>query len=116
LDIAVNGEKYHVEILYPSNGVSKSAELPAASGSNGQSSPGGEEIIAPIEGNFMLTKEASETAVKVGDMVKEGDLIGYIESMKVYNAIMADKSGKVSKICVPNGEKVFEDDPLIELS
>jgi len=115
LDVTVNGEKFHVEIAYSESKDSKHADATPV-GSNGQSDNPAEEIISPIEGNFMLTKDAGETALKVGDTIKEGDLIGYIESMKVYNAIMADKGGKVAKICVGNGDKVFEDDPLIELS
>ena len=116
MNVKVNGESYHVEIEY-GNAEEKEpvAEAPKVS-ENGHSKLAGEEIIAPIEGNFMLTKDANEKAIEIGDEVKEGDLIGYIESMKVYNAIMADKSGKISKICVGNGDKVFEDDPLVELS
>ena len=30
--------------------------------------------------------------------------------MKTYNAIVADKNGKIVEICIANGESVFEDD------
>ena len=118
MNVKVNGETFHVEIEYGEGSpVTPKAEAPTTKVSeNGHSKLPGEEIIAPIEGNFMLTKDANEKPLEIGDEIKEGDLIGYIESMKVYNAIMADKSGKVSKICVGNGDKVFEDDPLVELS
>jgi pyruvate carboxylase subunit B len=117
MDVKVNGESYHVEISYgqeSSGGKKPQVAVPLSE--NGHSSNGAQEILAPIEGNFMLTKEAGEKAIKIGDSVESGDLIGYIESMKVYNAIMADKSGKITRICVDNGEKVYEDDPLVELS
>jgi pyruvate carboxylase subunit B len=62
-----------------------------------------------------LTKDSSETAVKPGDTIKEGDVIGYIESMKTYNAIIAETSGKVVEVCLSNGETVEEDEVLLKL-
>ena len=51
----------------------------------------------------------------MGDSVKEGDLIGYIESMKTYNAVTAEVGGKVTEICFDNGASVDEDDTLVKL-
>ena len=73
------------------------------------------EIVAPLEGKFYLTKESSETPLKVGDNVKEGDLIGYIEAMKTFNAIKADKAGKVAEIGYTSGSEVEEDDVLVKI-
>jgi len=120
LDIEVNGEKYKVKISYPdapTAGKDKSAapatpaaEAPAPSDSNAT------YIIAPLEGRFYLTKNSSETAKKIGDVVKEGDTIAYIEAMKVINAITADTSGTITDILVGHGEEVEEDDKLFKLS
>ena len=74
-----------------------------------------EEIISPLEGKFFLTKDSSETPLKVGDTVKEGDLIGYIESMKTYNAVSSEVGGKVIEICFQNGASVDEDEVLVKL-
>lgn len=73
------------------------------------------DVLSPLEGKFMLTKDPSEKALKPGDIVKEGDLICYIESMKTYNAIVAEKDGKVAEIMVANGDSVEEDDVLVKL-
>ncbi len=73
------------------------------------------DVLSPLEGKFMLTKEPTEKALKPGDMVKEGDLICYIESMKTYNAIVAEKDGKVTEILVANGDSVEEDDVLVKM-
>ncbi len=120
MNIEVNGEKFLVNVSYGDDTASpavtpaeeKSAVAAPASNGNGQV----EEILAPLEGKFFLTRDSSEIAVKAGDMVKEGDVIGYIESMKTYNAISADKSGKVVEICFANGESVDEDDVLLKLN
>lgn len=117
MNIDVNGEKFAVKISYDqSTMVANQAAVSEAAPAEGVSSNGTAEILAPIEGNFMLTKNSSETAVKVGDKIQEGDLIGYIEAMKVYNAIHADKGGVVSEIAGKDGGHVDEDDLLIKLS
>ena len=119
--VDVNGEIFDVKISYSddaSSGIGTPADqaMPAVGIVPTPSVNGTKEILAPIEGNFMLTKNSSETPLKLGAMVKEGDLIGYIEAMKVYNAIHADKTGQVVEICPTDGSHVDEDDTLIKLS
>jgi len=115
LEIEVNGEKFRVKIGYPEAGT----QSPMAAPTNGSAAHDDlqnlKEITAPIEGTFMLTKDSTEAPIKVGDIIKKGDLIGYIESMKVYNAITADKNGEVVEICSRNGDQVIEDEVLIRI-
>ncbi len=77
-----------------------------------EKNPPGKKILSPIEGRVFLTKDPKDTAVKVNDNVKKGDIICYIESMKVINAIKSEHSGKIAKICFNEGEDVFDDDIL----
>ena len=116
LNVEVNGEKYIVNVSY---GDATAPAAEKASAPVAEKSPvttgAVQEIIAPLEGKFFLTKDSTETPVKEGDTVKVGDLIGYIESMKTYNAIAADKAGKVVEVCFSNGAAVEEDDVLIKL-
>jgi len=112
----VNGEQFTVKISYGEQAAVTNqapAATPVAVPSG--SSNGFAEIIAPIEGNFTLTKDNSEKGIVVGDTVNKGDVIGYIEAMKVYNAITADKSGKVVEICAANGDHIDEDEVIIKL-
>lgn len=112
--IDVNGEKFNVGVSY-GDAVATPAAAPVAAAApavNGNVS----DVIAPLEGKFMLTKDNTETALKVGDVLKEGDLVCYIESMKTYNAIVAEKAGKVVGIKKANGDSVEEDDVLIQLA
>ena len=74
--------------------------------------PPGKQILSPIEGRVFLTKDLKDTAVKVNDNVKKGDVICYIESMKVINAIKSEYSGKIVKVCFNEGDDVFDDDIL----
>jgi pyruvate carboxylase subunit B len=51
----------------------------------------------------------------VGDAVKKGQTLGYIEAMKTYNAVAADCDGTLTAICVNPGDKVYEDDVLFKI-
>jgi pyruvate carboxylase subunit B len=127
LQITVNGQPYDVRIDYgegkapthSSNGhsakpISYAAAPPESNGaSNGNGTAA--EILSPLEGKFFLTKDSSEKAIKVGDTIQEGETVAYIESMKVYNAIAADKSGTVLEILPGRGDEVEEDDVLIKI-
>ena len=45
-------------------------------------------------------------------IINKGDVICYIESMKVINAIKSEFSGKVAKICFIYVDYIFDDDIL----
>jgi len=115
MNIDVNGEKFLVHISYddqpaPATTPEKESQ-PEKSAVNNSFS----EVIAPIEGNFMLTKSTGERGIKVGDKINVGDVVGYIEAMKVYNAITTDKAGTVVEICATDGSGIDEDDIIIKL-
>lgn len=114
MNITVNGVQYKVSIAY---GDSKKESDDTSSGSSGNSNSQAKAhtVTAPLEGTFYLTKDTAETPIKEGDTIQEGNCIGYIESMKTYNAITSDKSGKIIEICVHNGATVDEDDVLIKI-
>ena len=111
LKVTVNGEVYTVSIA-PNDG-----SAPAAAPAAGAPIAAGEgaDVLAPLEGKFFLVKNASEVPVKVGDMVKKGQTIGYIEAMKTYNAVAADCDGQITAILANPGDKVFEDDPIFKI-
>ncbi|MDN6656804.1 MAG: acetyl-CoA carboxylase biotin carboxyl carrier protein subunit, partial [Staphylococcus simulans] len=71
----------------------------------------GETVNAPMVGTFFLqdTKELTEPIVKVGDKVKKGDVIGYIEAMKVMNEVTSEVEGEVTDILVDHGTNVEYD-------
>ncbi len=114
MNINVNGEEFVVSVSYDG---SQAAPAPTVSAATPQTTPlsggAGEPVSSPLEGKFYFTKDSSETALKVGDKVKAGDLVGYIEAMKTYNAVRFDRDGVVQKIEVSNSADVEEDDVLV---
>ena len=118
LRVEVDGKPYRVSVSYENNGASdnnKAVEVLATAAPAKPSNGAVKSITAPLEGKFYLTKEASEKAIQIGDQVQEGDTIAYIESMKVINAIAADKAGTVVEIIARHGEEIEEDDVILTI-
>jgi len=67
----------------------------------------GEKITSPMVGTFYSSSSpGSEPFIKIGDEVKEGDVVCIVEAMKMMNEIKSDFSGKVSEILVNNSDPV----------
>ena len=114
IKVSVNGQTYEVNIAY---GNEAPAATTASTASAAPVSAGeGEDILAPLEGKFYRVKDSQETPKQIGEEVKAGDVIGYIEAMKTYNAIRADFDGVLTAILVNSGEAVEEDDPIIKIA
>ena len=113
IKVSVNGQTYEVNIAY---GAEAPAATTAAAGAPVAAAGEGEDILAPLEGKFFRTKDAQEQPIAVGQEVKAGDVIGYIEAMKTYNAIRADFDGILTAVLVNNGDSVEEDDPIIKIA
>jgi pyruvate carboxylase subunit B len=113
--IDVDGERFKVTVEYGLNGSASEVKHVAAAVAAPVASGPAKDILAPLEGKFYLTKESSETPLKVGDSIKIGDLIGYIEAMKTFNAIRSDVAGTVVEICYTTGVEIEEDDVLVKI-
>jgi pyruvate carboxylase subunit B len=115
ITVTVNGQSYKVDIVYGD----KPAAAPAASAAPAAAAaPAGEglEVLAPLEGKAYMVSNSSETPKKVGDHVEEGDIICYIEAMKVFNRIKAEKAGTITSINFTSGDSVEEDDVLMTIA
>ena len=66
-------------------------------------------ITAPIPGMIISIK------VKVGALVKEGDVLLTLEAMKRENEILAPEGGKIKEIHVKEKQSVKTGEPLITI-
>ena len=69
--------------------------------------PAGTFITSPMVGTFYAAPAPEEPPfVKVGDTVKEGQVVCIVEAMKVMNEVKATESGVVKEILMENGHPV----------
>lgn len=119
-EIEVNGTPYSVKvkqeiktsktpILVRKEAQSKSADKrvienlsPVTSGAK----PSSKSIKSPLPGNIL------KVLVNEGDTFKEGDVLCIMESMKMENNILAERSGSIVKVCAPAGSAVLQDADL----
>lgn len=67
----------------------------------------GKPLTSPMVGTFYSAPSPdAEPFVKVGQTVKEGDVVCIVEAMKLMNEIEAEFSGKIVEICVQDGQPV----------
>ncbi|OZB62141.1 MAG: acetyl-CoA carboxylase, biotin carboxyl carrier protein [Lysobacterales bacterium 14-68-21] len=79
--------------------------------------PAGHVIKAPMVGTFYASSTpGAPPFVKVGQQVKQGETLGIIEAMKMFNQIEAEVGGTVQAILVENGQPVEFDQPMFVIA
>jgi acetyl-CoA carboxylase biotin carboxyl carrier protein len=99
----------------PSPSAAETAEPASKAGAPPAAAPEEELFIlkSPIVGTYYeAPSPGTPPFVKVGDAVKEGQVLCIIEAMKLMNEIEADVSGIIAKMFVPNGSPVEYGMPL----
>ena len=119
MTVDVNGQPYRVTVSFGNDKNAPAAPAPAPSSPAAPATPapagGGNKVLSPLEGKFFLTKGSADTPLKVGDTVKKGDLLCYVEAMKTYNAVRSDYDGTITAICFSPGDAISEDDVLMTI-
>ncbi len=83
------------------------AAAPAAAEEKKEEAPKGKPITSPMVGTFyMAASPGAKPFVEVGQTVSTGQVVCIIEAMKLMNEIESEVSGKVTQICVKDGEAV----------
>ena len=71
------------------------------------------EIKSPMVGTYYEASDPNaEPFVKVGDSVKEGDVLCIVEAMKLMNEIESEYSGVIVKLLIENSKPVQYNEPL----
>lgn len=71
------------------------------------------EIKSPIVGTFYRSSSPDKPPfVKVGDTIKQGDVVCIIEAMKLFNEIESDFSGTIVKVLIEDASPVEYDQVL----
>lgn len=71
-------------------------------------------VKSPMIGTFYRSSSPDQDPfVKVGDVVKKGDVLGIIEAMKLFNEIESEYSGTIVKVFVDNATAIEYDQTLL---
>lgn len=114
----VNGKVYEIEL-------EEVLELDNSSSSNNAKTTVVEEVVKDVavklsENSTEMTAPMPGTLfdikVKVGDKVKEGDVVLILEAMKMETEIMAPVSGEVTLVAKNKGDQVVLGDLIIAIN
>jgi len=91
------------------------AASPAAAAASAPAAPAGTvPVLAPLAGVFYRSPSpAAPPFVEVGDRVQEGEVVGLIDAMKLFNSVEAPVGGTVRVVVAADGGEVGSDDPLM---
>lgn len=111
LELEVEDEGFKVRIKRSPHPI----ELPAQEEAE-ETGPEIHYIKAPLVGTFRLARSPEESPlISVGSDVDEGQVVCYIEAMKIPNEVISDRKGKVIEILVKDGDPVQYGQHLIAL-
>src|SRR5690606_16967745 len=89
------------------------APAKAAAAAGPEPTPAG-AVTAPMVGTVYVASEpGAPPFVKVGDTVREGQVLLIIEAMKVMNPLASPRAGTVKQILVTDGQPVEYGEPLL---
>jgi glutaconyl-CoA/methylmalonyl-CoA decarboxylase subunit gamma len=118
--IKLNGKVYEVEMEEVTGEVAatvteqeKPAQVQSVPQSALQAAPpasGGEVIEAPMPGSIVAV------SVKVGDIIKKGQVLVVLEAMKMENEIVSPVDGKITAVSVSKGDTVNAGAALVQIA
>lgn len=79
-----------------------------------QKMPQGTAVKSPLAGTYYASlSPGADPFICVGARVSEGDVIGLVEAMKVFNEITSDQTGKVVAVLVESGDVLSNGQAII---
>lgn len=111
--VTVNGEEFKVEMEPEAEPEKKKVVLGQPVESTDETATPAANVNTANAMKAPLPGTITSINVAVGDEVSAGDTVVVLEAMKMQNNIEAEKSGKVTAICVKQGQAVLEEDALV---
>ena len=111
--VTVNGEEFKVEMEPEAEPEKKKVVLGQPVESTDETATPAANVNTANAVKAPLPGTITSINVAVGDEVSAGDTVVVLEAMKMQNNIEAEKSGKVTAICVKQRQAVLEEDALV---
>lgn len=115
VELRVEHAGLHIHIRrQPTSGAVELAQLvetPAA-----PPEPAEAVVRSPLVGRFYWSADGEgATALAVGQPIKAGQRVGFVETMHVMNEVVADASGEIVEVLVEAGQPVEYGQPLLRV-
>ena len=76
----------------------------------------GTPLTAPLTGVFYRTSApGTPPFAEVGDRVEAGAVVGLIETMKIFNEVLAERGGRIVAILAESGQLVHAGEALMTI-
>jgi acetyl-CoA carboxylase biotin carboxyl carrier protein len=76
----------------------------------------GTPLVAPLTGVFYRSASPDTPPfVSVGEVVAAGAVVGLIETMKIFNEVLAERGGRIAAILAEAGQLVHAGDALMTI-
>lgn len=73
-------------------------------------------LTAPLTGVFYRTSTpGAPPFADVGDVVEAGAVVGLIETMKIFNEVLAERGGRIAAVLAESGQLVHAGDALMTI-
>jgi pyruvate carboxylase len=90
-------------------------ETPRAKKVEARMAKGLGEVGAPMNGSVWRIGNPERGALRVGDIIRQGEEIANLEAMKMENAILAPFDGQIAEVCVKLNDTVHENQLLFAI-
>ncbi|HZU11387.1 MAG TPA: biotin/lipoyl-containing protein [Chloroflexota bacterium] len=83
-------------------------------GERPREAPAGVPIVAPLTGVFYARSSPDQSPyVAPGDVIQPGQVVALIETMKLFNEVVAEIAGEVLSIAVDEGDLIEAGQPIL---
>lgn len=73
-------------------------------------------IVSPYVGRIQLGQDVLHPLIEVGDIIKEGQVVAFVQAFDTITPVVSGKTGVVQAICVQNHDKVAYGTVIAELT
>src|SRR5215207_4077318 len=112
--VEVAAEGFHLRLVRKPG----RATAPAQAGGIvvGERGAAGTPLVAPLTGVFYrAASPGGPPYVSVGDRVEAGAVVALIETMKIFNEVLAEQSGRIATVLAESGQLVHAGDALMTI-
>jgi acetyl-CoA carboxylase biotin carboxyl carrier protein len=116
-EVEITSKKFKLRLVRrPGRGATVPDSRALTSGAVASASVEGTPLTAPLTGVFYRTSApGTPPFAEVGDRVEAGAVVGLIETMKIFNEVLAERGGRIVAILADSGQLVHAGEALMTI-